>query len=121
MFFQPFKIINTEKNDDMVLCCSSTCHKAWFHLSCVGLTAAPDKEKDWYCSADCESGPSYIYCVCQRKVDPEGNTNMAQCALKGNCRGHEWYHHRCIGLQLTDLLPGKNIVIVHSYKVSGIL
>ncbi|XP_071500137.1 uncharacterized protein [Diadema antillarum] len=95
----------TEKDEEMVQCCSYACHKAWFHLGCVGLASAPDD--DWYCSADCESSPSYVYCVCKLKVDPEGGTRMVQCALQRNCKGHEWYHYRCVGLQVTDVLPDK--------------
>lgn len=34
---------------EMVGCDEETCAKEWFHLACVGLTKAPNKNAKWYC------------------------------------------------------------------------
>ncbi|XP_072171792.1 uncharacterized protein [Diadema setosum] len=93
------------KDEEMIVCCNAMCPTPWYHLSCAKLTAAP--EDDWFCCNKCLKSPSYTYCLCKRKEDARGGTRMVQCAQQENCRGHEWYHYGCIGLQDTDVLPEK--------------
>ncbi|XP_071478800.1 uncharacterized protein [Diadema antillarum] len=93
------------KDEEMIVCCNAMCPTPWYHLSCARLTAAP--EDDWFCCNKCLKSPSYTYCLCKQKEDARGSTRMVQCAKQENCRGHEWYHYGCIGLQDTDVLPEK--------------
>ncbi|KZT43298.1 hypothetical protein SISSUDRAFT_1124835 [Sistotremastrum suecicum HHB10207 ss-3] len=34
---------------EMIGCDDDNCKREWFHLSCVGLTTAPDPDDKWYC------------------------------------------------------------------------
>jgi hypothetical protein len=50
-------------NPDVSFCVSfairlltAQCEREWFHISCVGLSRAPDKNATWYCP-DCKDKP----------------------------------------------------------------
>ncbi|XP_038069432.1 uncharacterized protein LOC119738598 [Patiria miniata] len=79
-----------ETDEAMIQCFSHQCPHVWYHLSCVGLDEPPAVE--WYCSKKCDGDGTYIYCMCHQRKGGE----MVQCALKQDCRRHEWYHWSCL-------------------------
>ncbi|XP_026196227.1 uncharacterized protein LOC113148669 isoform X1 [Anabas testudineus] len=89
----PFCYCREEKpGEKLVRCCSNLCPAIWFHESCARAQTLSDPHEDWFCSPECSSDGTYIYCHCKEQKGGE----MIQCGLTDKCRRHEWYHRDCL-------------------------
>ncbi|XP_067335672.1 uncharacterized protein [Channa argus] len=89
----PFCYCKDEKTDEqLVRCCSNLCPVIWFHEACARGHTLSDPHEDWFCSPECSSDGTYIYCHCKEQKGGE----MVQCGLVDKCRRHEWYHRDCL-------------------------
>ena len=98
-------LVITERGGEMVQCCNSYCENGWYHVDC--LTAQQQgtiANTLWYCSVACQASSGFIYCDCRQKKG-QADDNLVQCQLKDNCRRHEYYHEKCVGL-LAGNVPG---------------
>ncbi|KAK2826840.1 hypothetical protein Q5P01_021054 [Channa striata] len=89
----PFCYCKDEKTgEQLVRCCSNLCPVIWFHEGCARAQAHSEPHEDWFCSPECSSDGTYIYCHCKEQKGGE----MVQCGLVDKCRRHEWYHRDCL-------------------------
>ena len=88
--------------DTLVRCCAATCSREWIHFACADPPLTTKPEGDWYCSRECETGDSSIYCICKKK----GSGMMIQCSKEEQCTRHEWYHCSCIARPDDAVTPG---------------
>ena len=87
--------LDAEKDGEMVQCANSYCDGAWFHQACVDHAVQAVPDRDWFCSVDCRNSSGYIYCICKSRKGAE-DQQMLWCALKEDCRRHEFYHPSCV-------------------------
>ncbi|XP_042338790.1 uncharacterized protein LOC121939952 [Plectropomus leopardus] len=90
----PFCYCREERpGERLVRCCSNLCPGIWFHEGCAQAQTLLDPyEEDWFCSPDCSSDGTYVFCHCKEQRGGQ----MVQCGLTDKCRRHEWYHRDCL-------------------------
>lgn len=116
---------DVDDNTGPMVACDGDCAGQWYHYSCVGLTAKPKSNREWYCP-DCRvqrrnakkrsqqgqpaTQPSRSRRATRKTAEPEyctcgtpGNNDMIAC--DANC-AKQWFHFVCVGLTAQTVPDG---------------